>query len=122
MRRSSTRARYRGISAPMMVIGSVERSSTETLTHRRGARLVVVFNAQTQVASNPKVSLPGAAIDIIANVGPEYADAACVFASPVRASAPWLVAAAGYAVSSAVVRWRCLLLAQAAFPSSRGRS
>ena len=93
------------VSAPMMVIGS-----GRTFQYRNPSLIgeepdsFVVFNAQTQVASNPKVSLTGAAIDIIANVAPEYADAACVFASPVRASTPWLLAAAGYAVSSAVVR------------------
>ena len=111
------------VSAPMMVIGS-----GRTFQYRNPSLIgeepdsFVVFNAQTQVASNPKVSLTGAAIDIIANVAPEYADAACVFASPVRASTPWLLAAAGYAVSSAVVRCEVPAVDAAAFPSSRGRS
>ena len=95
------------VSAPMMVIGS-----GRTFQYRNPSLIgeepdaIVVLDAQTQVASNPKVSLTGAAIDIIANAGSfsGYAGATCVFASPVRASTPWLFAAAGYAVSSAVVR------------------
>lgn len=93
------------VSAPMIVIGSgraFEYRSPSLLGEEPDA--IVVFDAPTQVASNPKVSLTGAAIDIIANVGSGYAGATCVFASPVRASTPWLFAAAGYAVSSAVVR------------------
>ena len=94
------------VSAPKMVSGSGQPfvfQNTALQSTAIDEESIIASNTVVQVKSSPRAGEPGTVVDVAA-AEMMNKPSACVFASPVRASAPWIFATNAHVVSSVVLR------------------